>query len=489
MKNLIKLGLITSLSLVSFASEISQSDFKAFQAEVNKRFEILEDENAKLKNELEHKVFQEQLEELQEVVDDVEVKAFSDKLNIGILNKNKYYYTTKKYTNGESISDSAITTKASLKMSANISKNLKFRGRASVFKMWSSGVEDDSAILKDAQKAGGYPANSAFYLERAYFDWKITPDSLIPLTLSLGRLPTSDGPSRQFSDNTPRQANYPASIYEMNQEGILLSVDLSKVVGVKKTKFRYMHNFNANRPEGTISGFTDFLVHEEIKDFNVDVFFLETSIPSINDSLIQLTYITAGESYLFLPNNEAIDLWKDIKFYSLVIETPNIFNTNLDLFMHYNRSIITPSGKAIPVAFDKNGMPNSYLGIYTDKLNDTSKKEGDIIWLGARYTLDFQNRPKVGFEYSKTDKYYTSGILKSEDLTYKLGSAGDTYELYYIHPINDSFHLKIGSILINYDYANGSMGEPISISEAKANGLDGIAEKLSTIYFEFNLNY
>ena len=93
------------------------------------------------------------------------------------------------------------------------------------------------------------------------------------------------------------------------------------------------------------------------------------------------------------------------------------------------------------------------------------------------------------FEYTKADKYYSVGILRSEDLTYKLGSSGESYELYYIHPINDSFHLKVGSVLIDYDYTNGSMGEPISISEAKANGLDGIAEQLSTIYFEFNLNY
>ncbi len=489
MKNLIKLGLIITLSLSSFASNISQSDFKAFQEEVNKRFKILEDENKKLKNELEDKALKEELEELQEVVDDVEVKAFSDRLNLGILNKNKYYYTTKKYTNGESISDSTITTKASIKMSANVSENLKFTGRASVFKMWSSGVEDDSAILSSQQKAGGYPANSAFYLERAYFDWKINPKSTIPLTLSLGRLPTSDGPSRHFSENIPRQANYPASTYDMTEDAGLISLDLSKITGLNGTKFRYMHTYYANRPKGTIGDFTDFLVHKDIKDFNVDAFFLESSIPTLDNSLIQLSFVDVGEPYIFLPNQQAMKMWSSKRIYSLMLETPNIFDTNLDLFIHYNHSKTTLSGQAMPVAFDENGVALAHIGIFTNQLNDTSTKDGDFIWLGARYELDFEYSPKIGFEYSKADKYYSVGILRSEDLTYKLGSVGDSYELYYIYPINDNFHLKVGSILINYDYTNDSMGEPISISEAKKSGLEGISEKLSTIYFEFNLNY
>ena len=73
---------------------------------------------------------------------------------------------------------------------------------------------------------GRRPNDSSIFLERAYVDWTVL-DGNVPLTLTIGRQPSSDGPSHQFKDNTVRKATYSALSFDGAADGIVATLGLA----------------------------------------------------------------------------------------------------------------------------------------------------------------------------------------------------------------------------------------------------------------------
>jgi hypothetical protein len=62
-----------------------------------------------------------------------------------------------------------------------------------------------------------------------------------------------------------------------------------------------------------------------------------------------------------------------------------------------------------------------------------------------------------------------------------LAARGDAYEMYYSQPLTKAFSMQLRYTKINYDYTGsqgffGASGTPMTMSEAKAFGMDPVEE-------------
>lgn len=103
---------------------------------------------------------------------------------------------------GDQKNDTILTNRLRLNMKAKATDNLEFVGRLAMYKAW--GMQSTPTGLAD-----GYPIfdgnttrtpnDSALYVDRAYINW--TEIAGLPIWLSVGRRPTTDGPPAQLRMN------------------------------------------------------------------------------------------------------------------------------------------------------------------------------------------------------------------------------------------------------------------------------------------------
>ena len=104
---------------------------------------------------------------------------------------------------GDQENDTILTNRLRLNMKVDATENLEFVGRLAMYKAW--GMQSTPTGLAD-----GYPIfdgnttrtpnDSALYVDRAYINW--TEIAGLPIWLSVGRRPTTDGPPAQLRMNS-----------------------------------------------------------------------------------------------------------------------------------------------------------------------------------------------------------------------------------------------------------------------------------------------
>ena len=88
-----------------------------------------------------------------------------------------------------------VFMKLRLNMHSKINEKTKFTGRLSMYKYW--GEAGLSPYLQDSNE-GRIDGGSTLYVERAYVDYKITPNFIA----TIGRQPSSDGPGKSLINDT-----------------------------------------------------------------------------------------------------------------------------------------------------------------------------------------------------------------------------------------------------------------------------------------------
>ena len=424
----------------------------------------------------------EAIEDSIDYTEEVEANSFKDKIDFGLTFKTNLDNFNKKYADGRSVASSNIwSNKLMINMKADISKNMNFYSRLSMYKYWGTSNIHPYSYYDNMQ--GRVPSNSALYVERAYINWFFYQDSLLPMALTIGRQPSTDGPSNQFKDNSTRKGTYSALLYDGAADGLVLTTNISKILHNPKSFFRigYSKGFGYSETSQNVGNAFVGASNNDIEDTNVFGLFLDTTVPTIDNSLIQLSYskmlnIVANP----LDNNTStnIDIGS-VDLYGAMFEFTNLKDTNLDFFTHFGYSIAHPNGK---------GYLN-YGGLLSQS-GDTSDKSGYSTWIGLRYGLGQEQTYKLGFEYNYGSQNWINLTQGSFDIYNKLSTRGNAYEAYFMYVINRYSNLRLGYINIDYNYTRSGwyVGESQKITSSMQNA-ENTLDSLNSIYLKMSVNF
>ena len=83
-----------------------------------------------------------------------------------------------------------------------------------------------------------------------------------------------------------------------------------------------------------------------------------------------------------------------------------------------------------------------------------------LFYAGARFRVPVGGElaPKLGFEYNRGSKYWFSFSTPKTNLLNKIGNRGNTFEAYYIQPINKAMFMRLGLTQLQTDYGGSFFG-------------------------------
>jgi len=423
-----------------------------------------------------------EVSEIGDRLEAVETRTIIDRISLGLGMRVEMNNVETTYANGTTPAneDPIFRTRLNLNMKSDIADNLKFTGRLSSYKNWGDSNTDQMAMASMDAKQGRTPDNSsALYVERAYLDWNLNVGSDYPMILTLGRQPSSDGPSYQIKEGTTRKGTYDALAFDGAADGAVLTANISKALPGTAVRFAY----------GTPNNGSDY--NSAMKDTKVSGIFLDSTIGALNtDNLIQVYGVNAKDlmgypgladmnasSPTFMQSMGDKNIG-DLGLYGAMFEVQNI--AGFDFFAHYAHSTAKPNGETIAMGAT---APMNSLGLLTSTAGDTSEKSGSAVWLGTQYSMgDWA----VGGEYNKGSKNWFSFTFSPNDPINKLATRGTATELYVSKKINKYANVRVGHVAIDYDYTgSGSwLGAPIAMSSALGTG--AVKEQTNT-YLTLNV--
>jgi len=481
MKKLLKTtSFITLSSIALCANSTSDAKLDAMTLEIEK----LQKEIKELKTQ--QKEIKNNQEENYSYIEEVEAKQFRDKIHFSLGFKTNLDNFQKKYTDGHKVHSNNIwSTKLMLNMQADITKNMNFYGRLSMYKYWGSSSIHPFTYYDNMQ--GRVPADSGLYVERAYINWFLTPDSALPMTLTIGRQPSSDGPSNQFKDNTVRKGTYSALLYDGAADGVVLSSDLSKLTSIPNTVLRIGYAKGYAYSESSSFATNAFVgpANNDVDDTNVLGVFLDTSLKGVENSLIQLSYSrmfdiianpldtnTTGHNN---PNIGSVDM------YGAMIELTNFQDSNFDIFAQFGCSVAHPNGKSYTVMGHKIGL--------LSQNGERSSKTGYAAWIGGRYGFGEKQKYKIGMEYNYGSKNWINLTQGSFDIYNKLATRGNAYETYFMYVINRYANLRLGYIYVDYHYTRSGwfVGKSQAINSTSSPATT--VKSLDSLYLKMNVHF
>ena len=429
----------------------------------------------------------EDIEELDERLEIIETRSYTDKIQFGLgmrVERNSYSNT---YAGGTSYdADDIWRTKLNINMKSKIADNLKFSGRLSMYKNWG---DSTTRMVDNDSMQGRKPDGSQMYAERAYLDWITNPGSDIPFIVTLGRQPSSDGPSYQFKEDTTRKGTYDALAFDGAADGIVFTANLNKVSEGTSVRLAYGTPNVLDNEAGTTTQMNySGIDKSSFENTKVTGLFLDQTFNSLPFENLAQVYtvsaknLNANASYdtnTSIPGNEDVNVG-DLSITGVMFEASKV-NGNLDLFVHYARSKAKPNGKSIVIGM--NGSTPIMGGLLGDG-SDTSTKSGNAVWLGGRYRVN--NIWKVGAEYNKGSQNWFSFTSGANDPLNKLATRGTATELYASYAVNKHANIRVGFVNIDYDYTgSGShLGVPNKITSALGTGA---IDKTKNTYITFNV--
>ena len=435
-------------------------------ASTEERITALENEIKALKG------TQETVNEIDERLESVETRTIVDRISLGLGMRVEMNNMSTTYANGTSPAneDPIFRTRLNLNMKSDIADNLKFTGRLSSYKNWGDSNTDVNAMASMDAKQGRTPDNSsALYVERAYLDWALNNGSDYPMFLTIGRQPSSDGPSYQIKEGTTRKGTYDALAFDGAADGIVFTSNLDKLLpGTTSLRFAYGTPNNGS----TYNSAT-------MTDTKVSGVFLDKTCSLLNaEHLIQI-YAVNAKDLMANPAAGTNDLnIGDLALYGGMFEVQNI--AGFDFFAHYAHSNAKPNGESVNLTTMGYGATE---GLLTSTANDTTEKSGSAIWLGTQYTIaDWA----VGAEYNKGSKNWFSFTFSPNDPINKLATRGTATEIYLSKKINKFANVRVGHVAIDYDYTgSGSwLAAPMAITSGLGTG--AVKEQTNT-YVTFNV--
>ncbi len=405
------------------------------------------------------------IDDIYDTLDKVETKTIKDRINWGLELRTRVdnFKVTDELNPvtgklNDHSSDNRWTSRFRLNMDSEIIKGLNFHGRLAVYKNWANSQPAVLYTYADPN-ASHVPGDTSLKLDRAYIDWVI-PKSPVPVALTIGRQPSTEGPGAEFKENEPRQSTYPALLFDGESDGIVATFGLERYLKLKNCglRFAYGKGFQSNDDKTTYLG-----SRYGLDDLNVFGAFFETELPYLKDSLMVLSYVR-GNDFVDSPVSPHDNLG-DMDLMGVHIQTPHLFNSGFDLFFSYGFNKSHPNGDFVNVPLGANvTIP---MGLLSS--NGQKSHTGWAVFTGLRYTMPVVslNHPKLGFEFNHGSRYWFSFTQGSTELYNKLSTRGNVYDFYYIQPFNKSLFLRTGYTMLRYNYSGSGwhIGQPMSIDQ------------------------
>jgi hypothetical protein len=362
-------------------------------------------------------------------------------------------------------------------MGARITPDKRLTGRLSMYKYSATGHIHPYSLYDNMQ--GRVPSDSGLYVERAYIDWFFNRNGAVPFALTLGRQPSSDGPSRQYKMNTARKATYSALLYDGAADGAVLTANISRYTRPGTyLRFGYAKGYGYTETGlGVLNAFVG-PSNSDLKDTNIYGLFLDTTIPGVEQSLVQIsasrmTDIIANPLDSNTSSNTNIG---DADMFGIMAEGTDIHGSGLDLFAHFGYTIAHPNGQGY----------GSWGGLLSET-GDRSKKYGNAVWVGGRYALP-GTRFKLGAEYNHGSKNWIS-LTQGSGIYNKLATRGDAWEFYAMYVLNRYTNLNVGFLQIDYDDTRSGWFVGPSRPVGDADDPERVLERLRSLYFELHVKY
>ncbi|MCP4752209.1 MAG: DUF3373 domain-containing protein [Proteobacteria bacterium] len=355
-----------------------------------------------------------------------------------------------------------------LNLRTRFTHDIRFSGRLSMYKNWG---ENTLRSSKDPGVSGN-PGDSTLRVERAYVDYFLNPT----WSFTFGRLPTSEGPPMELTEHTTRKSTYPATLYEIEMDGMGLSAELP-TVSVLKPAFRFVYGevggiesttpfeggsqnipvfiyqleaeFESSRTEGIL-----ILDHMNISDYRVT---LSASLEGQN--MDPADYRLEGDSSVPLADFE-VDL--------LHVQFTNIEQSGLDIYTSFAWTVIKSNGNRLVILDRQSNARFQCMGVLqSTNCNVPAEKrteKGQAINFGMRFTLPsaLLAYPKIGMDYHTASEWYLALAARSEygDPDFEFFNIrGESFHIYWIQPLNPSLFLRIGRRDIAPRYDNDLFGD------------------------------
>jgi len=291
-------------------------------------------------------------------------------------------------------------------MSTDITDDIKFTGRMVI--QHDTQNNERICILSENITASGSQANTAFDIDKAYIDYKMTSyNATIPVIYSMGILPTTGGLSSNIAEGTSRKSVFPSLMFDTNMYGGMVSADMSKITGIKDFWIRAV-------------GGKAFTLNNT---FYVGVSNMENikATPYLGSATANDYNIKYGA-----PMGDIINLGTGL-------EIRDVAKSGLTVFGHIAYS--HPSDATDEVMDYSSFTTGGYA------TGGLLSEDGYAIFVGARYDME---KISMGAEYNHGSKYWWSATQGSEDVFNKLALRGDAIELYATYSFSQAFTAKLG---------------------------------------------
>ncbi len=434
-------------------------------------------------------------EEIWEVLDAVETKAFTDKLNMSFElrgrmdqfnyenngigdNIGKAYDKTAPKNERREMAfpqtkeyDPQYSIRGYINMNAKLDNGTKFTGR---IRFDHSSQGDQRICILSPQDIGKeLPASSTnkfttFDVDRAFVDVPFFRDAAVPMTLTGGILPTTGGMSSNIIENTPRRSVFPTIMFDSNVYGGIGTANLSKVVGTDtfiRAIIGKAYTLNDNM-------FYYQCNRENIQDMDVMGIFAEIKVPlgGVDNTLwigfnqnsnIKATPFLGGDGAESSGSNTKLKTQQalgTIANYGAGWEIRDLGSESgmgeLDLFAHYSVSAPDGNGNCVNYTDVDNAEGCNGIGIdandaayyHTEMARGSLLSEnGYGIYAGLQYQIPFESwGTKFGYEFNKGSEFWWSATQGSEDVFNKLATRGHVHEIYVIQPITSNVYFRVG---------------------------------------------
>lgn len=405
------------------------------------------------------------LDELSDRIDEVEKQTLRDKVDISAEIRARFddfSFTDNK----EDISESTniiSSTRIRLNLYSDITKRLKFNARLVSMYNWGTNDPGDNA----AGGATRTPSDNSIRFERAYMDYFFES---LPLAITIGRLPTTDGLPTHLRENTPRKSSHAGITYDKELDGIAVSLDLSRLLKLPGASLKMIHSDTVTAGDVSPEGVEDS--DALLNSLPLYLLQFETGFPGILDQMLMIVNwhhvrkispptlsqmaelydveneLTPEEMIGDIP--ESLGTMDSFTFY---IQADRFLNSWVDCFFGISYKQIIPSGD--PAVYFPGTSFERIVSINNSQDNSDTL-HATVFHIGARLNLPFEplNQPKLGIEFNSASKHTMPKSEASEDPLHKLDVLGDAFDIYYIQPIDRNFFVRVGYTHLQVNYSN-----------------------------------
>ncbi|MEN8257530.1 MAG: DUF3373 family protein [Thermodesulfobacteriota bacterium] len=441
-----------------------------------------------------------------DTLDQVETKTLKDRVNLGAeyrLRYDSYAYkdlmvasfatglpvpaTTDSTTEHD---DDNFTNRFRINMDANISKSLKFHARLAAYHAWGDHDQHDLVNFNNDGNAVHTLGDNGLKVDRFYVDW-IPQGFPLPVAITVGRHPSTEGPPAEFKENRKRQSTYPSLIFDGEADGIVATLGLERYIGLKNAGLRFAYGkFYRSDMNDTDFGWLD---NENTKDSDIFATFLEGKIPFINNSLMVFSYAHIYDLPANFVDGTPADgiILGDADLYGAHFQVSDLANSGLDLYVSGSINEMTPNDEPANL-----GSGFSLLTLTPGVPAAQTDVEGQTGWAvvaGFRYTLPIKalNKPKFGFEYNHGSKYHFTPTTGANELYNKFAVRGDAYEVYYIQPVSRYLFFRTGATYADFDFTGSGqpVGEPMRLERMINADGDEVDTTMTNIYFLMDVRF